>query len=255
MDTPVKAYDFKSLILNTLQLLPISNKTILQDSKVLSVVEKWVMQSAEAAKEKAAGEESDSSVGTPKHAESATSSSQSTPRAEYELTLVPHKKRKMLERLKQQEEASSSEGEMSDTSKTNANLTEALASKADQVDSSSDIETVNEGAAGQSPVIASEQDSKPPDVESESAPADAGKDPSTEESAEDSKAEASDSADGNTVTAQEEKDQNVFMNMATNVLDSWNNLKEIFKIPKIQVEERKKIEQELGKSLVFTQNV
>ena len=40
--------------------------------------------------------------------------------------------------------------------------------------------------------------------------------------------------------------QGEMMSMAGDLLQDWEGLKEIFKIPKLQVEERKKREQELG---------
>ena len=40
--------------------------------------------------------------------------------------------------------------------------------------------------------------------------------------------------------------QNEMMSMAGDLLQEWDVLKEIFKIPKLKVEERKKREQELG---------
>ena len=46
-DCPDKDFNLQREILETLQALPISNKTILKDSKILAMVEKWSTKSEE----------------------------------------------------------------------------------------------------------------------------------------------------------------------------------------------------------------
>ena len=119
-------------MLQTLKLLPINNKTILKDSKILAVVERWAAQIAVATSSKTeTSESSDSSVPTPAGSEkdveattkdSTTIVSSSSMEVTASSTLpslpgaitfegIPHKKRFQLLRL-QSEEASSSDSEV-----------------------------------------------------------------------------------------------------------------------------------------------
>ena len=129
--------------MKTLKILPINNKTILKDSKILPIVEKWSNQIAappmslspgsrlQSDADSQAKERDNSSEetedGTPKMNSTDTSSQPNTPVVATgtveNFENFPPKKRPFLQRLQQQEqqeEASSSEGEHSDTSKAQA---------------------------------------------------------------------------------------------------------------------------------------
>ena len=119
VDVPLGATELKIQILATLKILPITNKTVLKDSKILSVVERWSKPLVDASlKDSEATDSSEPGTpvrpgsSTPRQGDSAPSTPSSMP---YES--IPHKKRRFLQRLQQQEEASSSDGEMSDANK------------------------------------------------------------------------------------------------------------------------------------------
>jgi hypothetical protein len=64
--------------------------------------------------------------------------------------------------------------------------------------------------------------------------------------------EEASSSEGETSDSTKPKESSVINNLASNLLDSWKDLKEVFKIPKIKVEERKKNEEELGITVILS---
>lgn len=196
-------------LLGTLKKLPITNKTILKDSKILPTVQKWSSQLLiPAAESTDTGRDTDtqSEPSTPKvvppHPTQSSSqdSAPSTPHGgDMPFDGLPHKKRRLLMRL--QEEVSSSDSELSDSSKSKKN---------------NDDTTGRENNKG---TTSHDEASK---VESLS------------ETSRDATDTAKSQLDG-------------IIDMAGELLTNWEGLKESFKIPKLKVEERKKREQELGK--------
>jgi len=111
VDTTESSLELKVNILKVLKLLPITNKTVLKDSNIMAVVERWTTEISEARKEDAKDETSESSSsgrGTPiVGGKEASQSAPTTPSYEG----IPHKKRKLFQQLQQQEEPSSSDGD------------------------------------------------------------------------------------------------------------------------------------------------
>ena len=133
VDLPPSAQQLRKEILRTLNLLPIRDRTILADSKVLVVVQKWAHQMAKESEE--AGDSSSRSD-TP----STTSAADSTKPVEG-VEALPHKKRRLLQHA--MEEATSSDSELSDSNKTlprNASDTELAGKMKLDADSSSQDE-------------------------------------------------------------------------------------------------------------------
>ena len=108
VDVPREDIELKEQMLTTLKKLPITNKTILKDSKILPIVQKWSLQLLAPAPI----ESTDTGKDTDTQSEPTTPMTGTAP------TPLPHKKRHhLLHRVQSEHDVSSSDSEMSDSAK------------------------------------------------------------------------------------------------------------------------------------------
>lgn len=173
--------ELKRQMLATLRSLPITNKTILHDSKILPIVQKWSAVTVGSGAGPSEGGEAENEPGA------------TTPGGTPTPASLPHKKRHhLLQRLQADNaDVSSSDSEMSDSAKSKPQAPAAL-----------DSDDTTQGDSTASNNTADETDTR----------------------------EGLEHVKG----------------LASELVAEWDSLKEMFKIPKLKVEERKKREQELG---------
>ncbi|CAH1789994.1 unnamed protein product [Owenia fusiformis] len=281
--------ELKSQILNTLRRLPITNKNVLKDSKIITVVEKW---SREVDEKEADDSQSEAPSGsqTPLTlsqtssmlgaSQSGLNSSQITlnigetsdtpppPDVSSELySRLLNKKRKLLPGQRG-EEASGSDSDFSDSSKLSA-----IADNSSQHSSHTPVKSkpdtepkvlepkVKYGERGNIfDIVANEiknesfsedlPDTQPPEAETiiEDAKVESTTDDNLTEVEGQGEGHSQDEAQTESQEDGESSKEPNICNFASDLLESWSGLKELFKIPKKQlVEERKRTEEELDR--------
>ncbi|XP_064647183.1 uncharacterized protein LOC135500005 isoform X2 [Lineus longissimus] len=246
--------NLKLQILSTLKILPVTNKTILQDSKVMGVVQKWAAELA--MPESSSGETDTERAGseTPQRSTDSTQKVDNSDISDIEFTKpdesyekMPHKKRKLFQHIKETDDNSSD----SDSSKVSGIVNVSKVAVASEQGTESQASSL-EGAI--------EEENKTDDVTSESLV----KKIKLEESPTDSDVVTPDESVQSDNTKIEEdvtedvkpdledgeivevKKETTVADIASELLESWGSLKDLFKIPKKeQHEERKRTEKEL----------
>jgi histone-lysine N-methyltransferase SETD2 len=245
--------------MTTLKILPVTNKTILQDSKVMSVVQKWAVELA--MPESSSGETDTERSETPQRVTENTQKVDNSDISDVEFTKpddtydkMPHKKRKLFQHIKETDENSSD----SDSSKVSGivNISKVVTvteqgteSQASSVEGATEPEDkkLEEVTTG-SPVKKIKLDESPMDSEvgtpDELAQSDTNK---TQEEIK------PDLEEGEII---EVKKEATVADVASELLESWSSLKDLFKIPKKeQQEERKRTERELGRFSQYSSSV
>ncbi|ESO95937.1 hypothetical protein LOTGIDRAFT_227153 [Lottia gigantea] len=248
------ASEFQFQVLSLLSELPITNRTILQDSKILSIIEKWTETSEAESYIESYTELPPPPPGmTPVGILSCT---KDTKEAKDKL----HKKRVTFA-----EEEPSSDSEMSDINCIMAEASSTISISAEGIEVSGTDNTMevtgvsSEGNNSGQDVEQSDEVESSQDTVGDVPQHEADSSGDTREKKEgeyliEGSATEEESQDDESSSDSQDKPTTSISTVASKLLEHWSNLKEVFKIPrKERVEERKRTEQELGTFFVLSQ--